>query len=51
MPSAVVATVGKMILRLIIAVTLWAFMNGTPAATYSYPAASEEMYAFELFNS
>jgi uncharacterized protein YkwD len=40
-----------MILRLITAVTLWAFMNATPAATYSYPAASEEMYAFELLNS
>jgi uncharacterized protein YkwD len=43
--------VAKMILRLVTAVTLWAFMNATPAATYSYPAASEEMYAFELLNS
>src|SRR5512133_996127 len=32
------------------AVALSAFMNGAPAATYSYPAASEEMYAFELLN-
>lgn len=38
-------------LRFITAVILLAFMNSTPAATYTYENASEEMYAFELFNS
>jgi len=35
----------------ITSVVLLAFMNSTPAATYSYPAGSEEMVAFELLNS
>ena len=33
------------------AVVLSAFTNWALAATYSYPAASEEMYAFELLSS
>ena len=35
----------------VIAVILSALVNSAQAATYAYPAASEEMYAFELLNN
>ncbi len=42
---------GSMKLRLFASVILPAFMNWALAATYSYPVASEERYAFELLSS
>lgn len=38
-------------LGLVTAVIFLVVMDSAPAATYSYPAASEEMHAFEVLNS